>query len=86
MRPQADADADGQCLSRHLSASAPLRHLRTSLRTLRTFEMSARKAGGDVGSDSDRDDFSASEPSTRERKPAMAGTSKRGDWDDEIPF
>ena len=42
MRPQADADADGQCLSRHLSASAPLRHLRTFLRTLRTFEMSAR--------------------------------------------
>src|SRR5262249_57590230 len=42
MRPQADADADGQCLSRHLSGSAPLRHLRTFLRTLRTFEMSAR--------------------------------------------
>ena len=42
------------------------------------------RAGGDVGSD--EDDFGASSPSTRERKPAMAGTSKRGDWDDEIPF
>jgi hypothetical protein len=41
MRPRADADADGQCLTRHLSASAPLRHLRTSVRTLRTFQMSA---------------------------------------------
>jgi len=82
MRPQADADADGQCLSRHLSASAPLRHLRTSLRTLRTFEMSARKAGGDVGSDSDRDDFGR--PSMRERKPAMAGAGS--DMDDGIPF
>jgi single-strand DNA-binding protein len=35
------------------------------------------RAGGDVGSD--EDNFGASSPSTRERKPAMAGTSKRGD-------
>jgi len=41
------------------------------------------RAGGDVGSD--EDDFGVS-PSTRERKPAMAGTSKRGDMDDEIRF
>jgi single-strand DNA-binding protein len=34
------------------------------------------RAGGDVGSD--EDDFG--------RKPAMAGASKRGDIDDEIPF
>src|SRR5215813_754633 len=44
------------------------------------------RAGGDVGSDSDQDDFGASTPSTRERKPAMAGTSKRDDMDDGIPF
>ena len=42
------------------------------------------RTGGELGSD--QDDFGASSPSTRERKPAMAGTSKRGDWDDEIPF
>jgi single-strand DNA-binding protein len=42
------------------------------------------RAGGDVGSD--QDDFGASNPSTRERKSAMAGTSKRGDMDDDIPF
>jgi single-strand DNA-binding protein len=36
------------------------------------------RAGGDVGSNSDQDDSS--------RKPAMAGTNKRGDMDDEIPF
>jgi len=41
------------------------------------------RAGGDVGSD--EDDFGVS-PSTRERKPAMAGTSKRGDMDDDVPF
>jgi hypothetical protein len=41
------------------------------------------RAGGDVGSD--EDDFGVS-PSTRERKPAMAGTRARGDWDDEISF
>src|SRR5262245_16188035 len=42
------------------------------------------RTGGDVGSD--EDNFGASSPSTRERKPAMAGTSKRGDMDDEYPF
>jgi hypothetical protein len=41
------------------------------------------RAGGDVGSN--EDDFGVS-PSTRERKPAMAGTRARGDWDDEISF
>jgi single-strand DNA-binding protein len=42
------------------------------------------RTGGELGSD--QGDFGASSPSTRERKPAMAGASKRGDMDDEIPF
>src|SRR6516162_3322352 len=42
------------------------------------------RAGGELGSD--EDDFGASGPSTREKKPAMAGAGKRGDMDDEIPF
>ena len=42
------------------------------------------RAGGDVGSD--EDDFGASGPASREKKPAMAGAGKRGDLDDEIPF
>src|SRR5262249_19714 len=40
------------------------------------------RANGDGGSD--QDDPGASSSSTRERKPAMAGTS--GDMDDQIPF
>ena len=42
------------------------------------------RAGGDVGSD--EDDFGASGPSSREKKPAIAGAGKRGAMDDEIPF
>src|SRR5207253_8230755 len=42
------------------------------------------RAGGDVGSD--EDDFGASGPASREKKPAMAGAGKLGDLDDEIPF
>ena len=43
--------------------------------------------GGDVGMD-EGGDFGSSGPSTRERKPALAGAGggKRGDMDDEIPF
>jgi single-strand DNA-binding protein len=43
--------------------------------------------GGDIGAD-DSGDFGSSGPSTRERKPALAGAGggKRGDMDDEIPF
>ena len=41
-------------------------------------------AGGDLGAD--EDDFGASGPSGREKKPALAGAGKRGDMDDEIPF
>jgi single-strand DNA-binding protein len=43
--------------------------------------------GGEIGSDdTGGGDFGSSGPSTRERKPAMAGAGKRGDMDDEIPF
>jgi single-strand DNA-binding protein len=43
--------------------------------------------GGDMSSDDmGGGDFGSSGPSTRERKPAMAGAGKRGDMDDEIPF
>ena len=45
------------------------------------------RGGGELGSD--EDDFGASGPSgpsSREKKPAMAGAGKRGDLDDEIPF
>jgi len=43
--------------------------------------------GGEIGSDDmGGGDFGSSGPSTRERKPAMAGAGKRGDMDDEIPF
>jgi single-strand DNA-binding protein len=43
--------------------------------------------GGDVGAD-EGGDFGSSGPSTREKKPALAGAGggKRGDMDDEIPF
>jgi hypothetical protein len=42
------------------------------------------RGGGELGSE--EDDFGASGPSTREKKPALAGAGKRGDMDDEIPF
>jgi hypothetical protein len=43
------------------------------------------RAGGDLGAE--EDDFGASGPSGREKKPALAGAAgKRGDMDDEIPF
>jgi single-strand DNA-binding protein len=43
--------------------------------------------GGEIGSDdTGGGEFGSSGPSTRERKPAMAGAGKRGDMDDEIPF
>jgi single-strand DNA-binding protein len=44
-------------------------------------------AGGDIGAD-EGGDFGSSGPSTREKKPALAGAGggKRGDMDDEIPF
>src|SRR5262249_15006039 len=42
------------------------------------------RGGGGPGSE--EDDFGASGPPTREKKPAMAGAGKRGDMDDEIPF
>ena len=41
--------------------------------------------GSEFGSDNSGD-FGASGPSTREKRPAMAGAGKRGDMDDEIPF
>jgi single-strand DNA-binding protein len=43
-------------------------------------------AGSDFGSDEGGGDFGSSGPTTREKKPAMAGAGKRGDMDDEIPF
>ena len=45
--------------------------------------------GADIGMDEGGSDFGSSGPSTRERKPALAGAGsggKRGDMDDEIPF
>jgi single-strand DNA-binding protein len=39
---------------------------------------------GDLGAD--EGEFGSSGPSTREKKPALAGAGKRGDLDDEIPF
>ena len=44
-----------------------------------------RAGGGDVGAE-DTGDFGATAPSTRERKPALAGAGKRAEMDDEIPF
>jgi single-strand DNA-binding protein len=41
---------------------------------------------GDLGSDEGTGDFGSSGPSTREKKPALAGAGSRGDMDDEIPF
>jgi single-strand DNA-binding protein len=42
--------------------------------------------GSDFGSDEGGGDFGSAGPSSREKKPAMAGAGKRGDMDDEIPF
>jgi single-strand DNA-binding protein len=43
--------------------------------------------GGEVGGGEDSGgEFGSSGPSSREKKPAMAGAGKRGDMDDEIPF
>jgi single-strand DNA-binding protein len=45
--------------------------------------------GGEVGGGGGEDsggEFGSSGPSSREKKPAMAGAGKRGDMDDEIPF
>jgi single-strand DNA-binding protein len=47
------------------------------------------RAGGGAEASYDNgggSDFGSSGPSTRERKPAMAGGGKRDDMDDEIPF
>src|SRR5215468_2436212 len=51
---------------------------------LQMLDRAGDRAGGDLGSD--EEDFGASGPSTREKKPAMAGAGKRGEMDDEIPF
>ncbi len=53
--------------------------------TLTMLDRGGAAGGGDFGSDNGND-FGAPGPSSRERKPAMAGGSKRGDMDDEIPF
>src|SRR5262249_3179816 len=42
------------------------------------------RAGGDLGAE--EDEFGSSGPSTRDKKPALAGAGKRGDMDDEFPF
>jgi single-strand DNA-binding protein len=43
--------------------------------------------GGEFGGGEDSGgEFGSSGPSSREKKPAMAGAGKRGDMDDEIPF
>jgi single-strand DNA-binding protein len=43
--------------------------------------------GGESGGGEDSGgEFGSSGPSSREKKPAMAGAGKRGDMDDEIPF
>jgi single-strand DNA-binding protein len=45
------------------------------------------RSGGAGGGMDTGDDFGSSGPSpARERKPALAGASKSGDMDDEIPF
>jgi single-strand DNA-binding protein len=53
---------------------------------LTMLDRAGERSGGDFGSDDSGGDFGSSGPSTRERKPAMAGAGKRGDMDDEIPF
>jgi single-strand DNA-binding protein len=44
--------------------------------------------GGDFGSSESGGEFGSSGPTAREKQPALAGagTGKRGDMDDEIPF
>jgi single-strand DNA-binding protein len=41
---------------------------------------------GELGGDDSAGEFGASGPSTREKKPALAGAGGRGDMNDEIPF
>jgi single-stranded DNA-binding protein len=49
--------------------------------------LDGRSTGGGESYDNN-DNFGSSSPSSapRERKPAMAGSGKRDDMDDEIPF
>jgi single-strand DNA-binding protein len=53
--------------------------------TLTMLDRGGAAGGSEFGSDNGGD-FGASGPSTREKRPAMAGAGKRGDMDDEIPF
>src|SRR4051794_26965004 len=46
----------------------------------------AGPGSSDYGSDNSNADFGSSGPAPRARQPAMAGATKRGDPDDEIPF
>ena len=46
----------------------------------------AGSGSSDHGSDDSNADFGSSGPAPRARQPAMAGATKRGDPDDEIPF
>ncbi len=51
--------------------------------------LDGRAAGGGAEQDSSMADFGSAGPTTRERKPAMAGAGaggRRDDMDDEIPF
>jgi single-strand DNA-binding protein len=49
--------------------------------------LDSRAGGGGAEQDSGMADFGSAGPTTRERKPAMAGAGGRGgDMDDEIPF
>ncbi len=43
-------------------------------------------AGGDFGPDEPGADFGSSGPTARPKQPAMAGSGRRDDMDDEIPF
>lgn len=45
-----------------------------------------RAGGGGSDLADEGSDFGSSGPSSRERKPALAGAGKRADMDDEIPF
>jgi len=53
---------------------------------LTMLDRAGERSGGDFGGAEDGADFGSSGPASRERKPAMAGGSRRGDMDDEIPF
>jgi single-strand DNA-binding protein len=51
--------------------------------------LDSRAGGGGADQDTGMADFGSAGPTTRERKPAMAGASaggRSGDMDDEIPF